>query len=389
MSAPHSGRWFVLSLVLVTVLTVGFTGGYGLGLWQQRSQLDDITYTEPLQSDLFWKVWETVQEDYVNQPVEDNTLFYGAIRGVADAVNDPYTTFFDPVESSTFMESINGTFGGIGAEIGEQDGQIVVIAPLANTPAEQVGLLANDVIIQIDGTDTTGMSVDEAIALIRGEAGTQVILTIYREGATEFTEYTITRAIIDVPSVEYETVSAGDRSIGLIHLYHVDETSADDMHAILNQVLLDQPSGLILDMRNNPGGVLSDAIDITSFFIDDGVIVSEQYSNGSIRSYQSSVEVILPNDPPLVVLVNGGSASAAEIIAGALQDYKRGYIMGQTTFGKGSVQDYREFPDGSSLKVTAAHWLTPLGRTIEDIGITPDQIVDGDALEAAIEYFSQ
>lgn len=389
MSAPRSGRWFVLGLILVTVTTIGFTGGYGLGLWQERSQLADVTYTEPLQSDLFWKVWETVQEDYVSQPVDDSALFYGAIRGVAEAVNDPYTAFFDPEESTAFMESINGTFGGIGAEIGEEDGQIVVIAPLPNTPAEQAGLLARDMIIQIDNVDTTGMSVDEAIALIRGEPGSTVTLTIYREGATEFIDTAIARAIIDVPSVKYEVMTANDQTIGVLHLYHVDETSADDMLSLLNQVLLDQPNGLILDLRNNPGGVLSEAIDITSFFVDKGVIVSEQYSNGTVRSYQSSVDPLLPKNPPLVVLVNGGSASAAEIIAGALQDYDRAIVMGQTTFGKGSVQDYREFPDGSSLKVTTAHWLTPLGRTIEDSGITPDQMVDGDALAAAVEYLTQ
>ncbi|EKD78960.1 MAG: hypothetical protein ACD_41C00218G0001 [uncultured bacterium] len=397
MSTPHSGKWFILVLGLGTILTVGFTAGYGLGLWQRSNQQIDLAYRQPLQADLFWQVWGYVQDDYIGQPVDDKTLFYGAIRGLADSVNDPYTMFFDPIEAQAFMESINGTFEGIGAEIGEQDGQIVVIAPLPNSPAERAGVLAQDAIIAIDDVDTTAMSVDEAILHIRGPKGTTVKLTIYRDGATAFTDYTITRETIDFPSVEYTTEERNGNAIGIIHLYHVDETSAEDMQAIINQVLLDQPAGLILDMRNNPGGVLDDAIAITSLFVEEGVIVSEQYSNQSIRSYQSSVNAVLAETPPMVVLVNGGSASAAEIIAGALQDYRRAYIIGETTFGKGSVQDYREFPDGSSLKVTAAHWLTPNGRTIEDIGITPDQEVvplDDDAgldeqLEAAIEYLTQ
>lgn len=397
MSTPHSGKWFVLSVGLITILMIGFTAGYGAAVWQGNSQESDITYTQPLQSDLFWKVWNYVQKDYIAQPVADETLFYGAISGLADSVDDPYTVFFDPEESQAFMESINGTFEGIGAEIGEQDGQIVVIAPLPNTPAFQAGLQPNDIIISIDGLDTTGMSVDEAIQHIRGPKGTSVTLTIYREGATEFTEYTIPRDTIDFPSVEYETQTKDDNTIGIIHLYHVDETSAEDMQAIMNQILLDQPTGLILDLRNNPGGVLSDAIDITSLFVDEGVIVLEQYSNESTRAYRSSVEAVLPHEPKLVALVNAGTASAAEIITGAMQDYGRAYVIGETTFGKGSVQDYREFPDGSSLKLTAAHWLTPLSRTIEDVGITPDQVVlavDDEAkvdeqLEAAIEYLTQ
>lgn len=387
----------MLGLGLVTILTIGFTAGYGLGLWQRDSQPTDLAYSQPLQADLFWKVWGYIQDDYIGQPVADQTLFYGAISGLADSVNDPYTMFFNPEEAKSFMESINGTFEGIGAEIGEKDGQIVVIAPLPNTPAAQAGLQTNDVIVAIDDVETTGMSVDEAIQHIRGPKGTSVTLTIYREGATEFSDYTILRDTIDFPSVEYTTETRGDVTIGIIHLYHVDETSAEDTQAIINQVLLDQPTGLILDLRNNPGGVLDDAIDIASLFIDDGVIVSEQYSNQSIRSYQSSLNAMLADTPPVVVLVNGGSASAAEIIAGALQDYRRAYVIGETTFGKGSVQDYREFPDGSSLKVTSAHWLTPNGRTIEAIGIAPDleiMSVDDEAkvdeqLEAAIEYLTK
>lgn len=398
MSTPRSGKLFVLLLVLITVTTVGFTTGYGVGTWQTKQQQQaNMTYTEPLQSALFWQVWKAVQDDYITQPVVDQDLFYGAIHGLASAVGDPYTVFFDPTESKAFSESLNGSFEGIGAEIGEREGQIVVIAPLPNSPAALAGLQTNDAIIKIDDFDTYGLSVDEAIEKIRGPKGTAVMLTIYRAGASDLMDISITRDTIDIPSAEYTTEIIAGQTIATISLVQIDETSAEDMRALLNQVLLDQPQGLILDLRSNPGGVLEDAIDISSLFLDSGLVVSEEYGDGTLRSYEVSVDAILPDQPKLVVLMNGGSASAAEIIAGALQDHKRAYVIGQTSFGKGSVQSYQEFPDGSSLKMTVAHWLTPNQRTIDGVGITPDVVVESVADEgqvdeqrqAAIEYLME
>lgn len=391
-------KLFVWGLLLLTITTIGFTAGYGTGIWQSKQQQQAaITYTQPLQSALFWKVWNRVQVGYITQPVEDEALFYGAIHGLAQAVDDPYTVFFDPTETKVFSSSLNGSFEGIGAEIGDKDGQIVVIAPLADSPAELAGLQPNDAIISIDAFDTYGLSVDEAVEKIRGPKGSVVTLTIYRIGASDLTDIPITRDTIEIPSAEYTTEVINDKTIATITLSTIDETSANDMRALVNQVLLDQPTGLILDMRNNPGGVLTGAIDISSLFLASGVVVSEEYGDGNVQSYQVSVDAILPKQPKLVILLNAGSASAAEIIAGALQDHQRAYIIGQTSFGKGSVQNYEEFPDGSSLKMTVAHWLTPNQRVINGIGITPDLVVESvddeaavdEQRQAAIEYLMQ
>lgn len=273
----------------------------------------------------------------------------------------------------------------------------MVIAPLLDSPAAVAGLQPNDAIISIDGFDTYGLSVDEAVEKIRGPKGSVVTLTIYRAGASDLMDVEITRNTIEIPSAEYSTQVVAGKTIATITLSTIDETSADDMRALVNQVLLDQPAGLILDMRNNPGGVLQGAIDISSLFLASGVVVSEEYGDGKVQSYQVSVDAILPEQPKLVVLLNAGSASAAEIIAGALQDHQRAYIIGQTSFGKGSVQNYESFTDGSSLKMTVAHWLTPNQRAINGIGITPDLIVESvddeaavdEQLQAAIEYLMQ
>ncbi|EKD76458.1 MAG: hypothetical protein ACD_43C00107G0012 [uncultured bacterium] len=256
--------------------------------------------------------------------------------------------------------------------------------------------MADDAIIKIDGFDTTGMTIDEAIAKIRGQKGTTVILTIYRSGAIDFQDIPIVRDTIQMKTATYTTQERDGKTIGILTLNHVDENSYEETMELVHTILLDQPNGLILDLRNNPGGLLSECIKIASIFIDKGVIVSEQYSDGKTTPYQAVGEAALAQTPPLVVLVNEGSASAAEIIAGALQDNKRATLIGQTTYGKGSVQDYKEYADGSSLKLTVAKWLTPNGRTIDKIGITPDIEVELTAedylagrdpqLDAAMDY---
>ncbi len=390
MSESRSGKWFVLGLFLITLTAVAFTGGYGLATVRQQVDKANPEYTDPAQSELFWDVWDALKTDYLTQPVEDKQLYYGAISGLAASVNDPYTVFLDPEQTNLLLDTVNGAFEGIGAEIGEQDGQIVVVAPLPGTPAEKAGLLPKDMILKIDDLETTGLSVDEAIFKIRGAEGTDVKLTIYREGDTDLREVTVRRAKIDLPSSTYTTVQAASgEKIGVLTISTVNGNSAEDVRELLNSVVLEEPAGLILDLRNNPGGVLSDAIDITSLLIDSGVVVSEQFNDGTTRSYQTTGQPLLPNKPKLVVLINGGSASAAEIIAGALQDHNRAWLIGTTSFGKGVVQDVREFPDGSALKMTISSWLTPNGRTIQHTGIEPDQVVDYTAAESADTQDSQ
>ncbi|MFA6475510.1 MAG: S41 family peptidase [Patescibacteria group bacterium] len=387
MSTERSGKFFILSVLVLTISAVAFTGGYGAALITQSAAVSSPAYREPLKSDMFWKVWNAVKKNYVEQPVEDEVLYYGSLRGLAGSVNDPYTVFFDPTETKEFNTSITGSFEGIGAEIGAKDGQIVIITPLHGTPAEAAGLQPNDAIIKIDGADTVGLSVDEAIQKIRGPKDTVVTLTIYRTGMDNLLDVPVTRAAIDIPSMEYHTVDQSGKTIGVLSISIIDETSTEDMREILNKILLDMPDGLVLDVRNNPGGVLNKAIDIVSFFVEDSVVVSEQDSSGAIKSYRTTEAKMVPDSLPIVVLVNGGSASAAEIIAGALQDTKRAHLIGTTTFGKGSVQQLQEFPDGSSLKMTVSHWLTPNGRTINHTGITPDQTSD-DAMTSALEYLT-
>jgi carboxyl-terminal processing protease len=396
MSESGSGKWFILGLTGLTIATLAFTGGYGAATAKQYSEASHPDYSNPTDSAAFAEIWKILKEDYLVQPVVDKTLYYGTLHGLASAVHDPYTVFLAPDEKELLLGQVSGAFEGIGAEIGQIEGQIVVISPLAGSPAEAAGLLPKDAILEIDGEDTTNLSIDQAILKIRGPEGTTVVLTIYREGESDVREIELTRAKIEVPSSNYETVSAANgASIGVLTLSSVDETSAEDVTAQVHDILLNPPSGLILDLRNNPGGVLGDSIDIVSLFINGGPVVSEEFNDGSTQIYETTGEPLLPNDPKMVVLINSGSASAAEIIAGALQDKQRAWVIGTTSFGKGVVQNVKEFPDGSALKFTVSHWLTPNGRTIQDTGITPDETVENtdpnaDAqLQAALEYLTQ
>lgn len=402
---------FLLGLVGLFCLSVVFTVGFGIGVWQGKqqstltdflvkdTQVDATTDTAALDTNLFWDVWHEVKDQYVDQPVDDATLFYGAIAGIAQSVGDPYTLYLSPEDAKKFNEVLSGEFEGIGAEIGDKDGQIVVIAPLAGTPAEKAGLFAGDIIVKIDGLDTNGMTVDEAITHIRGPKDTSVTLKIYRAGEVDFRDIIIVRDTIQLETVTYRVEERDGKRIGVISLNSIDQGSNQAFTEITHKILLDMPDSLILDVRNNPGGLLDEAIAISSHFIEDGIVVQERYSEDHIEKYEALGDATLADGPKLIVLVNDGSASAAEIIAGALQDNGRATLLGQTTFGKGSVQNYKSFPDGSSLKITVARWLTPNGRSIDHEGITPDLVVewpraDYDAgvdtqLEAAIKELNR
>ncbi|OGY85975.1 MAG: hypothetical protein A3G01_03530 [Candidatus Kerfeldbacteria bacterium RIFCSPLOWO2_12_FULL_43_9] len=301
-------------------------------------------------------------------------MFYGALEGIVSSLDDPYSVFLDPELSQIFESDLSGEFEGIGAEIGIRKDQLVILAPLANTPASRSGLLAGDAILFIDDIDTFDMSLDEAVARIRGAQGTQVKLTIFRESESETRDITITRDRIHVDSLTWRFDD--ERGIAVIQLNQFLEVTEQELHTALNELLLKEPRGIILDLRNNPGGFLLTAIQVTSQFIpEDQLVVEEHFSDGSVQEYRSeNAQPIL--DIPMIVLVNEGSASASEIVAGALQDYKRAKVIGEKTFGKGSVQDFRKFPDGSTLKLTVAEWTTPNSRSITDQGITPDIVVE-------------
>lgn len=370
---------YVYGLVVLLIAAVCFVSGYYYSALSLQRDLKKTVadnnvqlVNQKIDFNLFWKVWNSLKQSYVNQPISDQQLFYGAISGVANATEDPYTVFLNPEQTKSFSSDINGQFEGIGAEIGVKDAQIIIIAPLKGSPAEQAGLKSGDAVIRIDGTDTVNLSVDKAVNLIRGPKDSTVTLTIYRKGADNVQDIAIKRAEIKIPSVTYTLKEQSGKRIAVVELSHFNQGSAAEFNTIAQQIVLDVPDGMILDLRNNPGGLLDECVNIASQFIPTGVIVKERLHDNSEQIINSTGSGTLANISNLVVLINEGSASASEILAGALQDYHKATIIGTTSFGKGSVQNYQEFSDGSSLKMTIAKWFTPLDHAIDRTGIKPD-----------------
>lgn len=344
---------------------------------------------------LFWDVWNKLTRYYIEpKTIDVQKLVHGAISGMVSAVGDPYTSFFPPKENKDFKEELGGAFEGIGAQLGMKDGYVIVMSPLRGTPAEKAGLRPNDYILKVDDEDTTGWTVQQAVTKIRGPRGTSVTLTILHEKSTKPEEFTIQRATITVPSVvswvkapakiteiEAATEAASFRTnpnaVAYIQLSRFGDNTNSDWLKAVNEIVSYQRSnpktlaGLVLDMRNNPGGYLEGSVFIASEFIKSGVVVSQKNSDGSIQEYTVNRSGSLL-DIPMVVLVNGGSASAAEIVTGALRDYKRATVVGETTFGKGTVQTPFDLAGGSSVHITTGKWLLPKGDSISEKGITPD-----------------
>lgn len=325
---------------------------------------------------LFWDVWNELNLYYIDESAvqDEKKLVYGAVKGLVESLDDPYTVFMDPEETTQFEENLNASLEGIGAELTVEDGFLKVLSPLKDSPAEKAGLLPGDIIFQIDGQATGDMTLFDAIMNIRGEKGTDVTLTIIREEVEDPFDVTITRDAITVESVTYELL---DNNIAYISINQFSDDTGDEFDSAVQQLLLDDASGLIIDLRYNGGGYLDTAVDILSELIEGTPVAVQIQSRepGDNEMLHLLGNATLPKIP-LVVLVNDGSASASEIMAGAIQDYKRGVVMGETTYGKGSVQEVVYLEDGSSLRMTIAHWLTPLGRSIEYKGITPDRVVE-------------
>lgn len=373
----------VLTLCVLTALSASFVVGLTLGKQEgaraaapagEGAVLNQGDLASSVGEDVdfrqFWDVWNLVKETYVRQPVSDKDLFYGAMRGMVSGVGDDYTAYFDPEEAQAFTDNLEGSFQGIGAEIGLKDGGIIVVAPLPDTPAERAGLRTGDRILMIDDLDTAGMSVEEAVSRIRGPKGSTVTLTVSREGIPEALELVITRDKIVVKGVKLSM--EGD--VAVIGIFTFNDDTPRLFNEAVGEVLSKKASGLVVDLRGNPGGLLNVAISVASAWTGYDTVVIEKGQDVS----QPFHGVTAPRlqGLPTVVLVNGGSASASEILAGALQDYGYAALVGTQTFGKGSVQDYRELPDGSAVKVTVAEWYTPKGRTIHETGITPDHVVE-------------
>jgi carboxyl-terminal processing protease len=323
--------------------------------------------------DQYWEIWDKVHANYVTQPVNDVDLFYSSIQGLVNGLNDPYSIYFPPEKASEFAKDLSGKFGGIGAEIGLRDGVVTVIAPLKDSPAQKAGLKSGDKIFSIDGQDTFELSLDEAISKIRGEEGTSVVLGITTNGFETLREVTITRQIINVPTVEWKTQEG---NIVYLRISYFNENTWTEFDKAVKEIVLSSPKGIILDMRNNPGGYLDASVKVAAEWVDGGVIVTERFNDGKEDAYDATLGKHRFAGIPTVVLIDEGTASGSEIVAGALQDYGIATIIGQTTFGKGSVQEFEILPDGSALKLTVAQWFTPKGRQINEKGIEPDQAIE-------------
>ena len=318
----------------------------------------------------FAEVFAKIKKDYVEE-VEDSELLENAIRGMLEGL-DPHSSYLDEEAYLDLQEGTSGEFGGLGIEVGMEDGFIKVISPIDDTPAQKAGLQAGDLVIRLDETPVKGMSLNDAVARMRGEPGTDITLTIIRDGADKPLKVTITRDVIKVKSVRTRTLEPG---FGYLRISHFQARTAEDARAALQELKQDNDGGLeglILDLRNNPGGILSAAVGVSDLFLDKGLIVyTEGRIDDSKLSFNAKPADLLDN-APVVVLVNAGSASASEIVAGALQDHKRAIIMGQDTFGKGSVQTVLPVSNAAALKLTTARYYTPSGRSIQVSGIEPD-----------------
>lgn len=320
----------------------------------------------------FWQAWTLVHQKYVDQPVDNTKLVQGAISGMLNALGDPHTGYSTPLETTDLNNSLAGAFDGIGAYVDTRGAYLTITETIPGYPAAKAGLQSGDQIIAVNGQDVTGMDPDIVrLTKVMGPAGTSVQLTIQRAGVDKPLQFTITREHIVIPFVTSKMLA---NNLAYIQVTQFGDTAASDFHNQLSQLMAQNPAGMILDLRNNPGGYLNAAVSIASEFINHGVIVSEKNSDGTVTPYDATSGG-LATSIPLVVLVNGNSASASEIVSGAIQDDGRGKLVGELTYGKGSVQEYFPLSDGGLARITVAKWLTPSGRTIDKIGLTPDQVV--------------
>lgn len=345
---------------------------FGVGLWVGRNTVVcPICPPEDLDFSLFWEAWHEIQEEYVNpEDIDVQELIHGAISGMVESLEDPYTVFFNPEDAKRFLEDVGGSFEGIGAEIGIREKQLQIIAPLEGTPAQRVGLRPGDMIIKIDDVSTMDITIEEAVTLIRGPKGTEVTLTIMRDEWDSSEDFIIKRAVIKIPSLKWELL---EENIAYIKLYHFSERIDQDFKEMATEILKSSAEKIILDLRGNPGGFLEKSQDIAGWFLERGqTVVIEDFGGKREQEIYKAKGNSKFLDYPLVILINQGSASASEILASALRDNRGIKMIGETSFGKGSVQTLQSLRDGSSLKITIANWLTPNEELITDKGLEPD-----------------
>lgn len=383
-------RNIIRSIFYVLIALLLFLLGYGLGEEHTKTRYGDCSeaittsedtvfynpfdsiissFNKDLDLSQFWHVWAIIKSDYFySDSIDTEAVTYGAIYGLVQALDDPYSMFLEPDITTEFMEDIEGEFEGIGAALYVKEGLITIEYTLKGSPAMNSGLQTDDIIYKIDDEITTEMTLTEAVNKIRGEKGTDVILTILREDTLEPLEVTVTRDTIEFPSVTWEMIE--DTSIAYISINRFVENTNSIFEKSVNELLQEDPSGIILDLRFNPGGYLDQSIEIIGHFIPKGVVVKQE-TKTTINEF--NVDGIAKLEGlPVVVLINGSSASASEIVAGALHDYGVAELVGETTFGKGSIQDFIPLEGGASLKITTAKWLTPNGVWVTENPLEPD-----------------
>jgi len=359
-------------IFFVGILLIAFGAGFWFG---KGSVVCQYCAPEDINFSLFWEAWQKIQQTYIEPgKIDIQKMIYGAIEGMVKSLGDPHTVFFTPEENKKFLEDVSGRFEGIGAEIGIKKGQLQVISPLEGTPAQEAGLRAGDKILKIGETFSADLTVDQAVDLIRGPKGTEVTLTILRDEWDNSKDIKIKRAVIEVPSLKWE-LKEGD--IAYIKLYQFSEKVSSDFIWAAMDILNSPAKKIVLDLRNNPGGYLEMAQDIAGWFLKKGdIVVIEDFGGKKDQDIYKADGNAKFLDYPMVILINQGTASASEILASALRDDRAIKIIGETSFGKGSVQELEKLTDDSSLKITVARWLTPKGDLIEGKGLEPDVKVE-------------
>ena len=371
-------RYFLTTFILIVLFfTLGIFTGYHLkpAIFKVSNVIHKTptVVSQPADFSSFWQVWHLVELKFADrQKINPQKMVYGAIKGMLSSLGDPYTTFFTPEEDKEFSQDLSGHFEGIGAELTIKNGYLTVVAPLDNSPAKKAGLRAGDKIIKVDDQSVENMSLDRAVRLIRGPKGTTVVLTVFRDGVIKPKKISIVRDKIKIPTTKFETKVYHNQKVAYIKIYSFNQQLDSDFTTIARKIKSGRYQGIILDLRNNPGGFLEEAVKVSSYFLEShSLVVTESYGSGKKVEHRSYQIISNLRNYPLVVLVNHGSASASEILAGALRDNRGIKLIGEKTFGKGCIQEMIPLGKGS-VKVTIANWLTPKGYCINKEGLKPD-----------------
>ena len=393
MSINRATKIFLLALIITSLVICAFMAGIGATWLMMHGRT--ASADESAEFGVFWEAWHLVEGNFFGSLPEMNQVTWGAIRGALDVLDDPHTTFLEPKPRQREKEDLSGRFGGIGAYVSQAEDGSIVLDPMPDLPAEQAGIQEGDAVIQVDDTEVTPeMTVDDVVTLVRGKVGTIVRLTLRREGATEPVVVEIERQEIPSPSVEWRMLEEAEGT-GYIRIMLFSGRTAKELKEALEELKDLGMSQLVVDLRGNGGGLFDAAIDVSSRFLGEGVVVYQVERDGEEQAYRVTGGATF-EEPQVVLLVDGGTASASEIVAGALQDHQRATLIGQKTYGKGSVQQVFDLSDGSSVHITSAKFLTPNRRQIDGEGLMPDlEVVISDddrsegrdtQLERAIEY---